>query len=263
MVAKYRKKMINASSELDIIKLENRLVARREKMYGREASFKKKKSFAPSNLGYVGRCPRHWYYAFNGAVYDEKFNSRGQAALENGKDTHTRLQKEYQLEYGAEIEIPVSWADPPIFGFADVMADFDTKDGGAVTAIGDCKSIKEDKFLALEQKMKPDARHWLQVLFYEYIKGVDVGFVHYEAKSSHNELFFPVIMTPRARAYVENTMEWMRQVYSNAVDGELPERGFTKKAPECSYCPLFNKCWIEDADLDGNIHIPNFVLEKP
>jgi CRISPR/Cas system-associated exonuclease Cas4 (RecB family) len=263
MVAIYKKKMINAGSGLDVMAIEERLNLRREKMYGRGSSFKTKKSFAPSNLGYVGQCPRHWYYAFNGAVYNEKFNSRGNAALENGKDTHTRLQKEYQQEFGSEIEVPVRYNDPPIFGFADVEGEFPSVENGNVVAIGDCKSIKEESFWALAEKLKPDARHFLQVLIYMYIRNIEYGFVHYEAKSSHFELFFKFRMTDRNRAYVERTLEWMRIVHRNALEGELPARGFEKKSTQCSYCPLFNQCWKEDKDLDGELTIPNFVLEKP
>ena len=40
-----------------------------EKTLEREGGERTKESFAPSNLGYSGTCPRYWYYAFNGVEF--------------------------------------------------------------------------------------------------------------------------------------------------------------------------------------------------
>lgn len=247
--------MLNAKGDLDVVEMQKRLNARRKEMYGRPEEHKTKKSFAPSNLGFVGKCPRHWYYALSGADYKDKFDPKSSAAMENGKDAHLRIQKEYELEFGARIEVEVRWADPPIFGFADVVLWVNE-----IEAVGDIKTVKDEKFRRLEASMTPDAGNWLQVLIYMYILGIDNGFLHYESKSSHEELFFPFSMTPRALKFVENTLAWMRMVRDNSLNGELPSRPFSKTDYHCKYCPISGQCW---SDEKGNLDLPLLKLEAP
>ncbi len=247
--------MLNAKGDLDVVELQKRLNARRKELYGRPEAFKTKKSFAPSNLGFVGQCPRHWYYAFSGGDYKDKFDPKSSAAMENGKDAHLRIQREYREEFGARTEVEVRHDDPPVFGFADVILELD-----GIEAVGDIKTIKDEKFRRLEATMTPDAGNWLQVLIYMYILGIDNGFLHYESKSSHEELFFPFSMTPRALTFVESTLAWMRTVRTNALHGELPARPFEKTDYHCKYCPVFGQCW---KDEPGNLQIPILKLDKP
>ncbi len=260
MVTKYTQKAINASGKLDIPTLQEKLKAVRQKRYGRPPEFKTKKSFAPSNLGFIGQCPRHWYYAFNGANYEEKFSEQSAAALENGKATHERLQGEYlEALYGTHIEVKVVHDYPPIFGFADVI--FEVNEDGTKTLV-DIKSIKDEKFKVLEIKLRPDPGNALQVLIYMYIKKIPSGLLHYENKNTHEELFFPLTMTERNKAYVERALSWMSMVHENAVNGELPTRPYEKTSWHCKFCPLAKKCWREDKDLDGEVTIPPFELEE-
>lgn len=257
MVSKKTQALINRDGDLDVVNIKKRLDARREKMYGRPAEFKKKKSFAPSNLGFVGQCPRHWYYAFNGAVYGSKFVPAYAAAATAGIDRHTRIQKEYKEEFDAEIEGKISHSDPELFGFSDVIANFD-----GVIAVGDIKSVKNDKFAYMANTLAPDMGNALQVYIYMYVRNIDNGFLHYENRDTLEELFFPLKMTDKVREYVERALGWMRTVKDNAENGVLPERGFDAKSWQCKFCPVAKKCWSDDKDLDGEIKLPNFVLEK-
>lgn len=255
MVTKITQNMLNYKGNLDVVAMQKSLNEVRKDLYLRKTEHKQKKSFAPSNLGFVGQCPRHWYYAFTGATYEEKFDQRSLAALENGKAAHVRIQNEYQIAFNAQLEVEIRKAHPPVFGYADVLAKI-----FGVWAIGDIKTIKDEKFRKLEATMKPDAGNWLQVLIYMYIKNINEGFLHYESKSSHEELFFPFSMTPRAKAYVERVFSWMEMVHDNAQRGELPKRPYEKTDYHCKYCPLAKVCW---KDEDGHIELETLVLEKP
>ena len=52
-----------------------------------------KKTFAPSTLSYNhGECPRYWYLAFSGAIYEDKSDAFGVANRTNGTYGHKRIQ---------------------------------------------------------------------------------------------------------------------------------------------------------------------------
>lgn len=252
MVTKITQNMINAQGPLDVLEIKSRLNQVRMELYGSPTRHKQKQSFAPSNMGFVGQCPRHWYYAFNGATYTDKFDPESSSAMENGKDTHKRVEREYELAFDADVEIEFTKDEPPIRGYADVIVNAN------VRALGDIKTVKDEKFRRIEASLKPDPGNKLQVLMGMDALGIDHGFLHYIAKSSHEELFFPFAMTPSAREALDKIYSWMSMVHENAIHGELPMRPYKRADPHCKYCPIFNQCWKQDED--GHLKIPHLEI---
>lgn len=258
MVTKNTQNMIARNKQLDISLLKAKLKDVRVRKYGRPTEFKTKKSFAPSNLGFVGQCPRHWWYAFNGVVYDEKFNEQYALAAENGKMLHTMIQEEYLEAFaGTHIEVKVATDIPPIYGFADII--FELNEDGDKTLI-DIKSIKDEKFKMLEATLKPDPGNSLQVLIYMYIKKIRNGLLHYVNKNTHEELFFPLTMNERNLDHVRRALSWMENVHKNALEGEMPVRPFEKTSWHCKFCPLSKTCWSDNNQ--GTIDIEPLRLDS-
>lgn len=246
MTSKILQKTINAKSNtFDVIQLQDRLNATRKKDW-RDSGIRKKNSFSPSQVGnFGGACPRYWYYAFHGAFFEEKFRPQSVAAMNNGTDSHQRIQKTYEhAGLDAEIELEVLNDDPPIRGFADVVV---TVDG--CRAVGDIKTINSTGYTYIENSMKPKPAHLTQILIYMRVLGLTHGFMHYENKDNHDELFIPIVMTPRYEKYLDKLWEWMREIVQ--LD-DLPTRSFTKNSPNCKYCPLSKTCW-SDSDGSGSI----------
>lgn len=257
MTSKVVQKSINYQKHtVDVVALKKSLDDARKEAW-RQSSFKTKQSFSPSVVGFgYGRCPRYWYYAFNGAVFEEKFRPQSAAAMDNGTLAHERIQKSYVAaeELEAEIEKEILYSDPPIRGFADVIVTVNDK-----RAVGDIKTTKSSGYLSRVLNMKPSESHYLQVLLYMYVEKLDHGFLHYENKDTHEEVFIPIYMSERVRDYVEGVLEWMRSTYS-AREGELPLRPYDKKSVSCTYCPLSKKCW---SDSEGEVDLPALVVMKP
>lgn len=261
MSRNFLKKYMNAKSGgLDLKKLKNSLDRTRKSTWEEGGGFKRKTSFAPSSLGFGnGTCPRYWYYAFRGVDFDSKATVEGIAAMDNGTDTHTRIQKTYLDTEGlnAIVEKELTLQDPPIRGFADVIVTID-----GITAVGDIKTVKSQKYNYIVESMKPNTSHYLQVLIYMYIENLEHGYIHYENKDTHQEQLIPVVMTEKARAYLEETLAWMRKVYaySTQEDSPLPKRPFTQTNIACKYCPLAKMCW---SDEDGTVEIQPLKVISP
>ena len=56
--------------------------------------FQTKKTFAPSTIAYShGECPRYWYLAFEGAVFEDNADAYGAANMTAGTKSHERIQQ--------------------------------------------------------------------------------------------------------------------------------------------------------------------------
>lgn len=236
------------------------------KANSRQSKWIKKKSFAPSGVGYgSGTCPRYWYYAFNGAnfVYDTPA-----AAIQNmdaGTDSGARLAK--MLKNAGMLVADESIAemqDPPIFGYIDAEVEWKGE-----TIICEVKTTKQETWNYRAIQGKPPGYQLIQLLIYMYIKQKERGFFLVENKNDHGILIFPVRMTEENRTLVENVLEWMRVTKKNADEGELPTRPFTKSSIPCKGCPVRDTCWegwkrgsVNGTDPNpGTVTLP--VLEVP
>lgn len=222
----------------------------------RTPSDRAKTSFAPSGIGYgAGKCARRWFYDFEGGVYREQdADAIGIANMAYGTEAHERIQGLFETAgILIEKEKKLIHNDPPIFGFVDLIVDWQ---GGP--AVGEIKTTMQESFIHKRHSMKPAGYHLLQLLIYMKVLGYDRGFLLYENKNNQAMLIIAVEMTPENERLVEDTFEWMRMVYANWQEGKKPTRPFRPKSKECKSCDYFKHCWSDD---DGVVDLP--VLEVP
>ena len=84
-----------------------------------------KKTFAPSTIAYGhGECPRYWYLAFDGQMFEDNADAYGAANMTAGSLSHGRIQKAMK-DAGIliEDEFKITYVDPPIFESDSLVAD--------------------------------------------------------------------------------------------------------------------------------------------
>jgi CRISPR/Cas system-associated exonuclease Cas4 (RecB family) len=210
-----------------------------EKAMKREPEFKTKTSFAPSSLGYSGSCPRYWYYAFNGAMFEDDNDGPSISNMNQGTAAGERIAK--MLDKAGLLvddEIPVRQSDPPVFGYIDAMVRWK---GEVIPA--EVKTTKTETWQWRAKNNMVPGYQMLQLLIYMYLTNKVRGFFITENKNTNELYVLPVIMTDERKAYVEEVFEWMRKVRDNAFNGELPTRPFSKSSMQCKGCALKNTCW--------------------
>lgn len=215
-----------------------------------------KKTFAPSSIGgYNGLCPRYWYLAFNEHDFEDNNDALGIANMANGTAAHSRIEKLLEDSgVPVDIEVEITLTDPPIRGFIDFMLEWDGE-----IVIGEFKTARQEVFLIRQAQMKPSAQHLIQVLIYLKATGKKSGFVLYENKNTQEFLVIPVELNDRNEKIISEVFDWLRMVYTNFEEGELPKRPFTKRNKICKSCPLFNDCW--EKQPEGTVDIP--IMEVP
>ena len=90
--------------------------------------FTQKKSFAPSTIAFShGECARYWYLAFEGGVFEDNADAYGGANMTAGTKSHERIQEAMGNVPGllVDSEFKVVANDPPIFGFGDVILNWE------------------------------------------------------------------------------------------------------------------------------------------
>ena len=98
-------------------------------LHDRDSKYVQKKTFAPSTLAYGhGECPRYWYLAFEGGVFEETFTPQQVANMENGTLSHERIQdKLTKSNVDLVHELEIRNQDPPIYGKADSIVNIDNQ----------------------------------------------------------------------------------------------------------------------------------------
>lgn len=222
----------------------------------RKPSDRAKTSFAPSGIGYgSGQCARRWFYDFEGGVYRESdTDAVGIANMAYGTEAHERIQGLFeQADILIDKEIELRHEDPPIYGFVDLLVDWQGE-----PTVGEIKTTMQESFVHKRHNMKPAGYHLLQLLIYMKVLGRNRGFLLYENKNNQAMLIIAVEMTPENERLVEDTFEWMRMVYANWQEGKKPTRPFRPKSKECKSCDYFKHCWKDD---EGVVDLP--ILEVP
>ncbi len=240
-----------------------------EKALERESKFTKKKSFAPSGLGYSGSCPRYWYYAFNGADFVYDTAATAMQNMDAGTDSGARLAKMLEkagILIDAEREVNTIGSDefPPIRGYIDAVVMWK----GTETLV-EVKTTKTSTWNSRVATNSVPGYQMVQLLIYMYVTGHDKAFFMTENKDTHELFILPVKMDEKNKALVEKIFEWMRLVKENADNGELPTRPFTKSSMQCKGCAVRDTCWegwtrgsVNGTDPNpGTITLP--VLEIP
>jgi hypothetical protein len=109
--------------------------------------------------------------------------------------------------------------------------------------------------------MSPSANHLLQLLTYMKLKDAKEGFFLYENKNTQEILIIPVVMNDKNKKIIEDTFLWMREVWDNFQDGDLPMKpeGATKTKMPCTYCPIKKQCYSKDTPT-GTVQIERFKV---
>jgi CRISPR/Cas system-associated exonuclease Cas4 (RecB family) len=205
----------------------------------RTPKFQQKKSFAPSTIAFShGECPRYWYLAFEGGVFEDNADAFAGANMTNGTKSHERIQQAMQ-DSGilVDSEFKVISNDPPIFGYGDVILDWDGEE-----LLGEIKTMMSEGFEYRKINQKPKVGHLVQLLIYMKILGKKRGVLIYENKNNHELLVLPVEMTSYYQQWVDGAFEWMRTVRRSWEDRELPEKNYRSNSKICKTCPLSKIC---------------------
>lgn len=199
-----------------------------------------KKTFAPSTIAYShGECPRYWYIAFDGAVFEDNADAYGGANMTAGTKSHERIQDAMSNVDGflVDSEFKVTYNDPPIFGFGDVMLNVDGKD-----LLGEIKTMPMEGFEYRKKVGKPKLGHLVQLLIYMKILNKTEAVLIYENKNNHELLILPVEISDYYIKWVNQTFEWMRTVRKAWTDRTLPEKNYRSNSKICKTCPIQEAC---------------------
>lgn len=202
--------------------------------------FAQKKTFAPSTIAFShGECPRYWYLAFEGAMFTDNADAYGAANMTAGTKSHERIQEAMANVPGflVDSEFKVTYNDPPIFGFGDVMLNWEGSD-----LLGEIKTMPNDAFEYRKLAGKPKTGHLIQLLIYMKILNKSKAVLIYENKNNHDILVLPVELNQYMYEWVERTFDWMRTVRKAWEDKTLPTKNYRSNSKICKTCPIREAC---------------------
>jgi CRISPR/Cas system-associated exonuclease Cas4 (RecB family) len=206
----------------------------------RVTKFAQKKTFAPSTIAFShGECPRYWYLAFTGAEFEDNADAYGAANMTSGTKSHERIQEAMGNVPGllVDSEFKVTYNDPPIFGFGDVMLNWDDKE-----LLGEIKTMPNEAFEYRKMAGKPKTGHLIQLLIYMKILNKNKAVLIYENKNNHELLIFPIELNEYMYEWVENAFEWMREVRKAWENKNLPTKNYRSNSKICKTCPIREAC---------------------
>jgi len=236
--------------------------------------FVKKNNFSASSLAYgAGECPRYWTLAFDGQITYDNSDAMGVANRTQGTLGHGRIQeaieasgllaqdmefdpipRKYSQQTHPAMEFRVKTDDPPFDGYGDVMIDYKGE-----RLVGEIKTIKNEEFEYRKINRRPKMAHLMQLLLYMKVWKMRKGVMIYENKNTHELLTLPVVLSERYRAWAEEVFEWMKLVYKNWQEKQLPEIPYRSNSKICKVCPIQKAC--AEAG-DGTIKIKPMRLLK-
>ena len=205
----------------------------------RSTKFQTKKTFAPSTIAYGhGECPRYWYLAFEGGEFEDYADPFAGANMTNGTKSHERIQQAME-DAGilVDSEFKVTYEDPPIFGYGDVLLNWEGEE-----LLGEIKTAMAEGFEYRKKSRKAKTGHLIQVLIYMKILKKAKAVLIYENKNNHELLAIPVVVNEYYIKWVDQTFEWMRTVRKAWEDKLLPKKNYRSNSKICKTCPLAKVC---------------------
>jgi CRISPR/Cas system-associated exonuclease Cas4 (RecB family) len=199
-----------------------------------------KKSFAPSTIAFShGECPRYWYLAFDGTTFEDNADAYGGANMTAGTKSHERIQEAMGNvpDFLVDSEFKVISEDPPIFGYGDVILNWEGKD-----LLGEIKTMPMEAFEYRKAAGKPAKYHLIQLLIYMKILNKTEAVLIYENKNNHELLIIPVEINDYYVRWVNQAFDWMRTVRKAWVDRTLPEKNYRSNSKICKTCPIRATC---------------------
>jgi CRISPR/Cas system-associated exonuclease Cas4 (RecB family) len=198
-----------------------------------------KKTFAPSTIAYGhGECARYWYLAFEGGEFEDHADAFAGANMTNGTKSHERIQKAME-DSGilVDSEFKITYDDPPIFGYGDVLLDWEGEE-----LLGEIKTAMQEGFEYRKKSRKAKTGHLIQILIYMKILKKAKAVLIYENKNNHELLAIPVVVNDYYRKWIEQTFDWMREVRKAWEDKLLPKKNYRSNSKICKTCPLAKVC---------------------
>lgn len=204
----------------------------------RGPEFKTKKSFSPSSLVYGnGACARYWFLAFSGAEFEDDADPYAVANMSSGTMSHERIQKAIEdAGIMVEKEKKIITSDPPIFGFADAIIQWEEEQ-----PVVEIKTMREESF-AYRKHAKPPSYHLMQLIIYMKVLGKKLGVLLYENKNSHELHAITVEPTPEYIAWADYAFDWMKKVRAQWESGDIPKKTYRANSKICKGCPLQKAC---------------------
>lgn len=199
-----------------------------------------KKAFSPSKLVYgEGRCPRYWYLAFKGGLFEDFSDAYSVANMQSGTMSHKRiLDGALKLSGMAiDVEFNVKTDDGLVFGYCDGLVNWNGED-----YVLELKTCKNESFEYIKNKMKPRAYNVEQLLMYMKILNKGKGIVLYENKNTHELLPLVITANEHYKKWVDNLFTWMREVKSASEAEQLPIKPYRSNAKVCKTCVLSSEC---------------------
>ena len=239
-----------------------------------KTKFVKKNNFSASGLTYgAGECPRYWTLAFDGQITYDNSDAIGVANRTQGSLGHGRIQeaieasgllaqdlemdpipRKYDQQTHPALEFRVKTDDPPFDGYGDVMIDYKGE-----RLVGEIKTIRNDEFEYRKINRRSKMAHLMQLLLYMKVWKMRKGVMIYENKNTHELLTLPVVVNEHYRAWAEEAFDWMKLVYKNWQEKQLPEIPYRSNSKICKVCPIQKAC--AEAG-DGTIKIKPMRLLK-
>jgi CRISPR/Cas system-associated exonuclease Cas4 (RecB family) len=198
-----------------------------------------KKTFAPSTIAYGhGECARYWYLAFEGGEFEDHADAFAGANMTNGTKSHERIQKAME-DSGilVDSEFKITYDDPPIFGYGDVLLDWEGEE-----LLGEIKTAMQEGFEYRKKSRKAKTGHLIQILIYMKILKKAKAVLIYENKNNHELLAIPVVVNDYYRKWIDQTFDWMREVRKAWEDKLLPKKNYRSNSKICKTCPLAKVC---------------------
>lgn len=206
----------------------------------RVAKQTQKKSFAPSTLAFShGECARYWYLAFDGGMFEDNADAYGAANMTAGTKSHERIQEAMGNvpDFLIDSEFKVVNNDPPIFGYGDVMLNWEGEE-----LLGEIKTMPSEGFEYRKNVGKPKTGHLIQLIIYMKILKKARAVLIYENKNNHDLLILPVEVNDYYIGWVDRAFDWMRTVRKAWEDRTLPEKNYRSNSKICKTCPISKIC---------------------
>ena len=198
-----------------------------------------KKTFAPSTIAYGhGECARYWYLAFDGGTFEDHADAFAGANMTNGTKSHERIQKAME-DSGMllDSEFKITYDDPPIFGYGDVLLDWEGEE-----LLGEIKTAMQEGFEYRKKSRKAKNGHLIQILIYMKILKKAKAVLIYENKNNHELLTIPVVVNDYYRNWIDQAFDWMREVRKAWEDRTMPQKNYRSNSKICKTCPLAKVC---------------------
>jgi len=158
--------------------------------------------------------------------------------MTNGTKSHERIQQAMgDAGILIDSEFKIVNEDPPIFGYGDVILDWQGEE-----LLGEIKTAMAEGFEYRKNSRKAKTGHLIQILIYMKILKKAKGVLIYENKNNHELLAIPVEVNEYYIKWVDQAFEWMRTVRKAWENKTMPEKVYRSNSKICKSCPLRAVC---------------------